>query len=723
MSGERETPKREALRLELEELSERSRLLSSYIREKADRLLVMMGSRPLDAAGLDDRTLVALDPIGTIADSFSQVITHIHDVNAKLRSEIAERRRVEEALREKEGKYRTLAEFASDWVFWRGPDEKLIYVAPACEAITGYTPREFYANPCLAREIVHPDDRERWDAHCHVADEQGMPGAIEMRIVTKQGEARWISHVCRPVYGEDGVFLGVRGSNSNATEKKRAMDALEESEDRLRDFLDGAIDLIQSVSPEGRFLYVNRAWRETLGYDNEAIGRMTLLDIVAPDRRDHCAALFDRVLAGEDVGRIETRFVARDGRIVTVEGHVNCRFEDGRPVATRSIFRDITDKKRMEEEIQKASTLESLGVLAGGIAHDFNNILTAILGNISLARLGLPPGVAASARLDEAETASFRAKALTQQLLTFSKGGAPIRQTASAAELIRETAGFALRGSNVRCEFEIPADLWPVVVDEAQVSQVINNIIMNADQAMPDGGIIEVRAGNAAVGAGDEPPLKKGDYVKISIRDHGIGISTENLLRIFNPFYTTKEKGSGLGLTTAYSIIRRHEGTIRVESTVGAGTKFSIFLPATRKTPQEKGDGGARHAPGRGKVLVMDDEKALRDVAVDILGAIGYEGAAVKDGAEALAVYRAAMETGRPFDAVIMDLTIPGGMGGKEAVRKLLEIDPAAKAIVSSGYSSDPVMSDFRRYGFRGVIAKPYRVRELGEVLGSVVSG
>ena len=711
----------EALKREVEELSERSRLLSAYIRDKSDRLLVMMGSKPLDASGLDDRTLIALDPIGTIADSFAQVLAHVHDVNAKLRSEIAERRRAEEALREKEGRYRTLAEFASDWVFWRGPDGKLIYVAPACEAITGYAPQEFYANSRLAREIIHPEDRDRWDNHCHVADAQGAPGALEFRIVTKQGETRWISHVCRPVYGEDGAFLGVRGSNSNVTERKRTMDALGESENRLRDLLDNAIDLIQIVSPDGRFLYVNRAWRESLGYGDDAIARLTLFDIVAPDRRDHCVALFRRIIGGEDVGRIETRFVARDGRLVTVEGHINCRFEDGRPVAARSIFRDITEKKRMEEEIQKASTLESLGVLAGGIAHDFNNILTAILGNISLARVGLPPGDGASARLDEAEKASFRAKSLTQQLLTFSMGGAPIRQTASAAELIRETADFALRGSNVRCDFEIPPDLWPVIVDEVQVSQVINNIIINADQAMPDGGIIEVRAGNAALEAREEPPLKKGDYVKISIRDHGIGISQENLGRIFNPFYTTKEKGSGLGLTTAYSIIRRHEGTIRVESTVGAGTKFSIFLPATRKAPREKGDGGARHAPGRGKVLVMDDEEALRDVAVDILGAIGYEGTAVKDGAEVLAEYRAAMEAGRPFDVVIMDLTVPGGMGGKETVGKLLEIDPAAKAVVSSGYSNDPVMSDYRRYGFRGVIAKPYRIRELGEILGSVV--
>ncbi len=715
------TEERDARNREADELSERCRLLSAYIREKADQLLVMMGSKPLDASGLDDRALVALDPIGTIADSFAQVIAHIHDVNAKLRSEIAERRRTEEALREKEGRFRTLAEFASDWVFWRGPDGNLIYVAPACETITGYLPGEFYATPGLAESLIHSEDRERWNVHRHVADGEGMPDALEFRIVTKSGETRWISHVCRPVYGDDGAFLGVRGSNSNVTERKRAMGALEESESRLRDFLDNAIDLVQSVSPDGRLLYVNRAWRDTLGYGDDDIGRLTIFDIVAPERRDHCRALFRRVMAGEDVGRVETRFVARDGRIITVEGNFNCRFEDGRPTAARSIFRDVTEKKRMEEEIQKASTLESIGILAGGIAHDFNNILTAILGNISLVRQEYLPGTAA-ARLAEAEKASVRARSLTQQLLTFSKGGAPIRNPASAGELIRETAGFALRGSNVRCEFDIPPDLWSVIVDEGQVSQVIGNVIINADQAMPGGGIVEVRAENVAVGPGQEPPLKAGDYVRIAIRDQGVGIPPENLPRIFNPFFTTREKGTGLGLTTAYSIIKRHEGTIRVESQVGAGTTISIYLPASRKEPLRK-NGDGPPLPGRGKVLVMDDEEAVRDVALDILGTMGYEGTAVKDGAEALAEYRAARDSGRPFDVVIMDLTVPGGMGGRETVGKLLEIDPAAKVVVSSGYSNDPIMSDYRRYGFRGVIAKPYRIRDLGEVLGAVVPG
>ncbi len=580
-----------------EELAERCRLLSSYIREKTDQLLLMMGSKRLDAEGLDDRTLIALDPIGTIADSFSQVIAHIHDVNVKLRCEITERRRTEDALREKEGRYRTLAEFASDWVFWRGPDGKLIYVAPACQSITGYGPWEFYADPGLAESIIHPDDRAKWDVHRRAADVQGETGTIEFRILTKQGETRWINHVCRPVYGEDGTFLGVRGSNSN-----------------------------------------------------------------------------------------------------------------------------ITERKRMEEEIQRASTLESLGILAGGIAHDFNNILTAILGNISLAKLELPQGGNAAARLGEAEKASVRARSLTQQLLTFSKGGAPIRNPASAEELIRETAAFALRGSNVRCRFDIPGDLRPVNVDEAQVSQVLNNVIINAAQAMPDGGVVDVRAANVDLGPGKEPPLARGEYVMISVRDNGVGIPRDNLARIFNPFFTTKEGGTGLGLTTAYSIIRRHEGTIRVDSEVGAGTTIAIYLPAVRHEPPRKNGESVTLAKGRGKVLVMDDEEVLRDLALEILDTIGYEGAAVKDGAEALAAYRDAMEAGRPFDVVIMDLTVPGGMGGREAVGKLLRMDPRAKAVVSSGYSNDPVMADYRGHGFCGVIAKPYSIHEIGAVLGHVVS-
>jgi CheY-like chemotaxis protein len=385
------------------------------------------------------------------------------------------------------------------------------------------------------------------------------------------------------------------------------------------------------------------------------------------------------------------------------------------------ILQDVTARKKYEEELQKAEKLESIGVLAGGIAHDFNNLLTGVLGNISIARIHAPADGNVQQNLSKAEKACLRARDLTRQLLTFSKGGAPVRKAMSIADILKESAEFSLRGSNVRCEFDLPADLPAVEIDEGQIAQVLNNLIINADQAMPDGGILRVGAGTVEVTGADSLPLKPGRYLRVTVADTGIGIPKEALPRIFDPFYTTKEKGSGLGLTTVYSVVRNHEGLVTVDSEPGVGTTFFLFLPVSRNAP--RGEAKPESGPGKRRVLVMDDEGMVREVALEFLGHLGFEGTAVEGGEEAVAAYRDAREAGRPFSAVIMDLTIPGGMGGKEAVRRLHDLDPGVRAIVSSGYSNDPVMADPARFGFRGVIAKPYRMRELREVLEGVLSG
>ncbi|MBA7519214.1 Sensor kinase CckA [subsurface metagenome] len=384
---------------------------------------------------------------------------------------------------------------------------------------------------------------------------------------------------------------------------------------------------------------------------------------------------------------------------------------------------DITERRMMEEELLKAQKLESVGFLAGGIAHDFNNILTSILGNIEIAKMGLYQDNKITERLTKAEKATLQAKNLTQQLLTFSKGGVPVKKVVSVSELLRESANFALRGSNVRVKFSSPDNLWSVEVDEGQVSQVISNLIINADQAMPKGGIIELFAENVTAAAEDSLPLKNGKYVKISIKDHGTGISEEHLPKIFDPFFTTKKKGSGLGLATSYSIVKKHGGCITAESQLGAGTTFSIYVPATKKKIPEQGYSKERILFGKGRVLVMDDEEPIRELVAQMLSHCGYEVTTVKDGVEAMELYKKERDNGRPFDVVIMDLTIPGGMGGKEATQRLLEIDPGVKVIVSSGYSNDPIMADYKKYGFCGVIAKPYRIKELSEVLKKVITG
>ncbi len=378
--------------------------------------------------------------------------------------------------------------------------------------------------------------------------------------------------------------------------------------------------------------------------------------------------------------------------------------------------------KQLGEERQKIEKLESIGTLAGGIAHDFNNILTGIMGNIGLAKRHVQPKSKAGERLVEAEKASLRARDLTQQLLTFARGGAPIKKLVSIAELIQDSTTFALRGSNVRCEFSLVDDLWSAEIDEGQINQVITNLVINADEAMPEGGILNIGAKNRVVKTRSALPLPEGNYVEITIEDHGVGISKEHLSKIFDPYFTTKQKGSGLGLSSAYSIVKNHSGYITARSKLGVGTTFHIYLPASEKPiPVEKEAVAETAVAGKGRILVMDDEEVIRQLLESELTDVGYEVELTVDGAEAIEQYRKAKESGQPFDAVILDLTVPGGLGGKDVIRKLLEIAPDVKAIVSSGYSTDPIMADFKDYGFRGVVAKPYKMEQLEKTLRSLL--
>ncbi len=381
------------------------------------------------------------------------------------------------------------------------------------------------------------------------------------------------------------------------------------------------------------------------------------------------------------------------------------------------VVEDISEFKHMEDELIKRKKLESVGLLAGGIAHDFNNLLTAIMGNISLARMTLNPGNEVYGMLGEIENASVRARDLTHQLLTFSKGGAPIKKTTTISELIVDSVNFILHGSNIVVRFNIHEGLWPIDADEGQLSQVIYNLITNARQAMPGGGTILVTADNVQEVPEEISRLNKGGYVRITIEDTGTGIHPEHIHKIYDPFFTTKDDGSGLGLSTAYSIIKKHDGFIDVKSSPGSGTVFQIYFPVSDKVPRMHAVKRDELVGGRGRVIIMDDDETVRVITAGMLKHLGYEVLPAKDGAEAVKIYSEFFKMSEPVYAVILDLTVPGGVGGLKAFDELKKINPDIKAIVSSGYSNDPVMSDFRAYGFAGVAPKPYKIEDLGHIL------
>lgn len=384
-----------------------------------------------------------------------------------------------------------------------------------------------------------------------------------------------------------------------------------------------------------------------------------------------------------------------------------------------TILSDVTERQRLQEEAVKSQKLESLGILAGGIAHDFNNILTAIIGNISLARWMMGEKHEVSERLAECEKAASRAAGITRQLLTFSRGGEPEKQYVDIGKLLEEAVMFSLHGSNCRGTFEFDGELWPLVADAGQLHQALNNLVLNAIQAMPEGGLISVTAKNAEITTTENPACKPGLYVQISIADQGCGIPHENLGKIFDPYFTTKEKGSGLGLTSVYSIIRRHEGVVQVESVPGKGTRFEISLPAApginQNSPPEKFEGRTRSDSKR--ILVMDDEELIRSLALSILSRLGYQAVSCSDGAEALRLYQESLKSNEPFSAVILDMTVPGGMGGKETAERIRALDKDAVLIISSGYSTDSLVGETGENIFDASLKKPYNLAQFARIL------
>jgi two-component system cell cycle sensor histidine kinase/response regulator CckA len=529
-----------------------------------------------------------------------------------------------------------------------------------------------------------------------------------------------------------GMLLGYAVFRLIRSFPLRMLDRARESLFRERELTRMALQCIDHAvivtGPGGVVEMINQgAEKLTEWAQQEARGRplWEVFHTIHGQTRASLASPIKRVLKqGEPVTLADdTVLVSRNGteRLIGARA-APVRDPSGAVVGAVLVFLDRTGKREMDEELIKSEKLESVGALAGGIAHDFNNILTAIMGNISLALMNRADGETAFTKVEEARKACLRARELTMQFLAFSRGGAPVREVCSIADILRESVGLALTGSRSRCAYSIPEDIFAVEVDRGQISQVIQNLVLNADQAMPQGGVIRVEAENVPVIAPGMLPLDPGDHVRISVRDTGCGIQRKNLKKVFDPYFTTKNRGNGLGLSTSYFIIKNHKGHIEVESAVGVGTAFHVYLPATRNLSWTVPEADLQPAVGEGRILIMDDEEGVRNVAGELLNHVGYATEYARDGVEAVGMFEKAAADGRPFDAVILDLTIPGGMGGKDTIKKLLEVAPDVKAIVSSGYSSDPVMANYAAFGFKGVVPKPYRFEELSRVLHEVIT-
>ncbi|MGE4558969.1 MAG: ATP-binding protein [Desulfobulbus sp.] len=509
---------------------------------------------------------------------------------------------------------------------------------------------------------------------------------------------------------------------------QRMANELAKSSQDLRDILD-AMPVGVAMSDGTTVEYINISFSESFGYGLDEIPtaeQWFLLAYPDPEYRKFLDAEWRRAIIrareqGTSLKPFEVRVTCKNGEVR--QAIVNTQVVGPRIVIS---FTDITERELLQNELVKMQKLESIGLLAGGLAHDFNNILSGIMGNLSYAQVLLDPGHPACGPLFSAEHAVNRAVELTSQLLTFARGGEPVKKVLCIGELIDESMTLMLRGSKVKGDIELGGDLWCVEADGGQISQVLNNIIINAVQAMPEGGHLRIAAGNCDIAKGDVPALTPGKYVRISLADNGEGMTPETLERIFDPYFTTKSHGSGIGLASAYSIVNRHGGTIVVESSPGRGTTFTLLLPASEARPVVEEEEGSQALPSNDgrhrRILVMDDEAAICDLASAMLSHMGHEVDTCNDGMEAVGRYEQALADGRPYDAVIMDLTIPGGLGGREAAEEILARDKDACLVVSSGYSHDPIMADYRRYGFRGVLSKPYKVADLERVMAAVLA-
>ena len=570
----------------------------------------------------------------------------------------------------------------------------------------------YYASRRIARPILAVTEAAEAVAHGDLTRKAPVMGRDQIGRLAMT--FNWMTDQIQTLYAD---------MREKVTQIQEAKDAIARKERHFRALIENASDLIAVMDSEGRLTYVSPSVSRILGFSPGEVEGSSAFDWFHAEDAKRLREAFPRLMSPERVIRpAEYRVRHKDGGYRVLEMYGTNLLED--PVVHGLIVnaRDMTERRKYLEELGRMEKLESIGVMAGGIAHDFNNMLTGILGNVSLARLQAPRDALLAQRLGEAEKAILAARDLTQQLLTFASGGAPLTESASMDALLKESVGFALSGGKVRAQYDLPRNLWPVEVDPGQIRQVIHNVVINAVQAQGGVGAVRIEAENKDVPEDSGLPLTPGRYVVVRISDEGHGIEEKDISRIFDPYFTTKKNGSGLGLAITHQVVARHNGHVSVSSRPGLGATFSIYLPASEDLPVETPQSPAMTLSGRGRrVLVMDDEEAVLDVTAAMLQYLGFSVDKSRDGREAVAMYQTALASGEPYSAVIMDLTVAGGMGGREAMEEIHVIDPKAVGVVSSGYCQDPIMAEYGRHGFSGFIAKPYTPEKLHQVLSKVL--
>lgn len=638
---------------------------------------------------------------------------------------VTEQKKAAEELKISEERYRSLFHNSIASIFLLDGDLNFIDANKAGIDLLGY-PLDTLITMNLQDFILN---KKNFQDRFKLLKEKGRLVNDEILLKKHDDTKIWALSNTTCIEDQTGKLLGILYTIFDITSRRRIEQRLFEEKERLSVTLRSIADAVVTTNIFGQIQLYNQAALDLCEFPSEEINGKFFEDvfqIIDEESNKRCTSPVDEVLKARKVVHYQkNRLLLSRGKVQKLIFYSGAPImdSDDQIIGVVLVLRDVTEKMKLEEEVLKMRKLDSVGLLAGGIAHDFNNILTAIIGNIFLAKMSLKSDNEEAVQLlHDVERASMEAKKLTQQLLTFSRGGAPIKKTESIKSLIQESINFSLRGSNVRPEYDIDENLWPVHADTGQINQVLSNLVINADQAMPAGGVIDIKAENIVLSDESNTPLKPGKYVKISIEDRGIGISKEYLPKIFDPYFTTKKTGNGLGLASVYSIITKHDGFITIDSEIGKGTAAQFYLPASLKKVVRKKPSEKILIDAKGKILLMDDEAAIRDATGKILKKFGYDVEFAAEGHEALEKYSKAIKTSHPFDLVILDLTIPGGMGGLETIKELLKKDPFTKAIVSSGYSSDPVMANFKKYGFSEVIAKPYNLNELRTKLFKVIN-